>query len=180
MPESLLPAATLTLPLRPPLAFPVRRTIQPAFPDAASPEFNVTPPEAPADDAADDCKTSEPDPELALEPVATTTAPPFEDNAWPALKIAALPVPLELAPATTLIAPARPPVATPLVSAIQPVFPLAEPPVDTSTAPEVPTDATTDEATVIDPDPPLKLDPLVTRIPPPAATERDDPPRIVS
>ena len=76
-PEVLAPTRTLADPARPlSELLPLCMDTQPEFPLVASRVCNSTFPDAPAEPTLADARTTEPDPELALDPDDMSNAPP--------------------------------------------------------------------------------------------------------
>ena len=137
-------------------ATPRRRSWFPWAEDEGPPVLRTIPPELPKDSAFAVDNAILPDPELTLEPVTITTAPPkpvpyatppFTDTnpalapgsrTSPASKDMTPPTPERPEPATTLIEPARPPVAAPVVRTMLPEFPELDDPVPKYKRPDEP------------------------------------------
>ena len=148
------------------------------MPDLDVPELRRMVPDAAADKMFAVAITIEPEPELTLEPLESTTAPPRSERPKPpdtltdppALPVVVEPLersrppaanpPLVTAPTIMLIMPPRPPVETPEVSKTNPEFPLTDVPVLRVREPETPLDNTLALAMTTDPEPELILLPL--------------------
>ena len=151
-----LPTTMLIAPPLPLVADPETREIEPELPTLDVPVLRTISPELPKDSAFAVDNAILPDPELTLEPVTITTAPPKPvpyakppftvtnpalapgSRTSPASKDMTPPTPERPEPATTLIEPARPPVAAPVVRTMLPEFPELDDPVPKYKRPDEP------------------------------------------
>ena len=195
-PELLAPATMLMAPPRAPVAVPPSNTIVPLFADAAVPVLRVMLPDTNAPMEFADTMDTDPDPLLLEVPEDSTTAPPSPAPAAPppctltvppapvvpdtapALMSTAPPVPAGPLPTTILMLPPRFTDDVPVCSTIAPVLLVAEAPDLSVTTPDCPKLVTSAVEISTDPDPELKLDPLVASTLPPIPATRDDCPAI--
>jgi hypothetical protein len=155
-------------PPRPDVAVPLLTKIQPELPRPPKPDTRLTDPDAPLDMTSADDTCTAPEPLLVLWPLVSSTVPPvpFDLEAPPSTTIP-LPTPERLVATMMLTEPDRPSVADPDDNRTKPLFPDTLPPVCIDSAPEMPEDDTDADDTTTEPEPELKLLPLVTIIEPP-------------
>lgn len=195
LPATLFPAPTITLiePPLPPVALPDWSEIQPLLPDLDVPELSRMVPDAAADKTLAVVITIEPEPELTLDPLVTTTAPPRLEPPKPPDTLTEPPVlpvvveplertippaakpPLVVVPTTMLIDPDLPPVLVPDNSERNPEFPDMEVPELKVREPLAPVDRTLAVAMTMEPDPELILLPLLINTLAPVAVPKDTP-----